>query len=147
MLIVEDGNARLWRIWPSGAAREVDDVEYDLVLALEPSPVLRIEHLQNREPFEILRFVTCPECEGKGEIEQYALCAWEDGDRRDEPGGTYVVQWLDGLWDSGVDGLSRGQSIELRDRDCQNEECHGGIVLDHSGIYVHRHELLGRVAA
>ena len=147
MLIVEDGSSHLWRIWPSGRAQYVEDVEYSKVVALEPSETLRLEHLQNREPFELMRYELCEACRGAEEVDAIGIFEWVQ-DRKDEPPYESFVRWVDGaLSVDDVCGLRKGQFARAGRRDCTNEECHEGLVLQRTAVYVERHELLGRVAA
>lgn len=153
LVIVEDGRAHLWRIWPDGATQIVDDVDYSKVLALRPHPVLRLEHLQNREKYEFMTYELCETCRGAREVRQLALCRETGEDYDGSQSRTEIVEWLEGRDGEVVDAENLVQPsdrriwIEAQTRECPNESCHEGLVLTGTGVYVERHEILGRVAA
>lgn len=149
MLIVEDGSHRFWRIWPDGSVQYVEEFEHDKVAALKPHPSLRVEHLQNREPYEIYRFAVCPECQGKGYVETLCVYERQGPDRAEENEYWSCVGRFDGAVLDDIGPLGKGRYVGMGEWDCDqgDDECHSGIVLQATGDYVWRHELVHRVAA
>lgn len=148
MLIVESGDHRFWRIWPNGSVQFVESFDYEAVAALQPHPVLHIEHLQNVEPYQIYRFAICPECHGKGYVETLVIYERQGPDRKGENEYWGCVGRFDGSVED-IQEMEPGRYVGSGAWDCDqgDDECQGGTVLQSTAEYVWRHELWQRVAA
>jgi hypothetical protein len=139
LLIVDDGRPGkgFWRIFPDGSVGEVTILMSKAEAeATKPYPGLRVEHLQNVEPYEVMEYRKCSECDGKGWIECLCIYEAQRGEGYDSCVGRFRGADLDD-----VRSLKRGQHVGEGVWDCDECGC-DGLVLAGTGKYVSRSELV-----
>ena len=137
LLWIEDASSDLWLVRGDGRVTPIPQDLYDkgLDAMLSERPSMGLEFFaraseERRAPFEVMAFVKCPECDGRGFVECAVL--FEHG----EHGRSAIARYSEDMHEP----LRGGQSVGPSVWDC--EECgEGGMQL----VYVQRRLTLGQL--